>query len=169
MKKPEIHTLPEFYQNYVREVPEVNLSEALENSKNLIHSYLSELAPEKAHFRYAEDKWTVMQVIQHCLDTEKIMANRALRIARGDQTLLPGFNQDEFVKEVDVSERTLADITEEYLAVRHANQLFFKSLKTEDFIRIGNANGSPISVIGLGFIIVGHERHHLKILKERYV
>lgn len=169
MKKPEINTIPDFYQGYVSAVTEDNLLQALENSGKAMHILFSTLEQDKLHFRYAAGKWTIAEVIQHCIDTERIMATRALRIGRGDKTALPGFEQDDFAANADTTNRTLADIAEEYQAVRQSSISLFKSFREVDLWNIGNANGTPISAIGLGFIIAGHEQHHLRILEERYL
>ncbi len=170
MKKPEINTIPSFYQGYVKALPEEeNLLQVLESSRKTFYQFTIALAEDKTHFRYATGKWTILEVIQHCIDTERIMATRALRIARGDKTLLPGFEQDEFVENAGTAHRSLKEIAEEYQAVRQSSIALFKSLREEDFLRIGNANGADISALALGFIIAGHELHHLQILKERYL
>lgn len=120
------------------------------------------------NFRYAPGKWTVKEVLGHVADTERIFAYRALRIARGDQTPLAGFEQDDYVRGARFNERKLADVVEEYSDVRRANLDLFRSLDEEAWPRRGVANSSPVTVLALAYLIAGHELHHRKILGERY-
>ena len=120
------------------------------------------------NFRYAPGKWTVKEVLGHVADTERIFAYRALRIARGDQTPLADFEQDDYVRGARFSERKLADVVEEYSDVRRANLDLFRSLDEEAWRRRGAANNSPVTVLALAYLIAGHELHHRKILGERY-
>lgn len=120
------------------------------------------------NFRYAPGKWTVKEVLGHVADTERIFAYRALRIARGDQTPLAGFEQDDYVRGARFNERKLADVVEEYSDVRRANLDLFRSLDEEAWPRRGVANNSPVTVLALAYLIAGHELHHRKILGERY-
>jgi hypothetical protein len=120
------------------------------------------------NFRYAPGKWTVKEVLGHIADTERIFAYRAMRFARGDQTPLSGFEQDDYVRGARFSERKLADVVEEYSDVRRANLDLFRSLDDEAWRRRGVANNSPVTVLALAYIIAGHELHHRKIIEERY-
>jgi hypothetical protein len=120
------------------------------------------------NFRYAPDKWTVKDVLGHLADSERIFAYRALRIARADQTPLPGFEQDDFVRSGGFNERTLASLLEEFASVRSASLALYRSLDKDAWLRCGTANNDQISVRALAFITAGHELHHEKILEERY-
>jgi hypothetical protein len=120
------------------------------------------------NFRYAPEKWTVKEVLGHVSDTERIFAYRALRIARGDQTPLSGFEQDDYVRAGAFGERSLADLAEEFAHVRAATVALFHPLDKEAWVRRGAANKNEVSVRALAFIVAGHELHHRRILEERY-
>jgi hypothetical protein len=120
------------------------------------------------NFRYAPDKWSVKEVVGHIADTERIFAYRALRIARGDQTPLEGFEQEDYVRGARFGARKLADLVEEYADVRQASLALFRSLGEEAWPRRGVASGNPVTVLALAYLIAGHELHHRKILDERY-
>ena len=119
-------------------------------------------------FRYAPDKWTVKEVLGHVTDSERIFVYRALRIARGDQTPLQGFEQDDYVRGGNFGERALVDLAEEFVLVRAATIAFFKSLQKDAWPRRGVANKNEVTVRALAFIVAGHELHHRQILEERY-
>ena len=120
------------------------------------------------NFRYAPDKWTVKEVVGHVTDTERIFAYRAMRIARGDQTPLAGFEQYDYVDAAGFSTRELADLIEEYEDVRQATLSLFRSFDEEAWQRHGVASNNRVTVLALAYLIAGHELHHRKILEERY-
>ena len=129
---------------------------------------LSGLSSEQAGYRYEPGKWSVREVVGHMADTERIMAYRALRIARGDETALPGFDQDVFMAASGFDARTLEDLAGELAAVRRATVALVASLDDAALARRGTASGNPVTVRALVAIIAGHELHHLAILHERY-
>jgi uncharacterized damage-inducible protein DinB len=120
-------------------------------------------------FRYAPGKWTVKEVLGHITDTERIFSYRALRIARGDQTPLPGFEQDDYVRSGAFGDRTLAGLAEEFGAVRTASVSLLRSFNEEAWSRRGVASQKEVTVRALGFMIAGHQIHHRIILEERYL
>ena len=120
------------------------------------------------NFLYAAGKWTVKEVLGHITDTERIFAYRALRFASADQTPLPGFEQDDYVRSGGFSERTLADLAEEFGTVRSASISLFRSFKQDAWPRRGKANEKEVTVRALAFITAGHQIHHRIILEERY-
>lgn len=119
-------------------------------------------------YSYAAGKWTRKESFLHIIDTERVFTYRALRIARGDQTPMTGFDQDLFVANSDVSQRTGADLIAEYQAVRQATTVFFQSLPTEIWLRTGVASGSNLSVRAAAYIIAGHELHHINLFLDKY-
>jgi hypothetical protein len=125
-------------------------------------------ATDKADFRYAPGKWTVKEMLGHINDTERIMAYRALRIARGDKTPIEGFEQDDYVRNGNFAQRTLADLIEEFANVRTASVSLFRQFDTETGQRQGTVNNHATSARALAYIIAGHELHHRRILKEKY-
>jgi hypothetical protein len=130
---------------------------------------LRPVSEDIAAFRYDEGKWSVKQVIGHLIDVERIMTYRALRVARGDQTPLPGFDENAYAQTAGSDQRTLRSLLAELEATRAATAAFFHNLPAETWMRIGIANNNAISVRALAFIIAGHELHHREILQDRYL
>jgi uncharacterized damage-inducible protein DinB len=130
---------------------------------------LKQIPEEKAGFAYAEGKWTIIELLGHMLDTERIMAYRALRIARNDSTPLPGFEENDYVANAHFADRSLDSMREEFEYLRKANLFLIKSFNETEFSRVGISNDKPISVKALVFIIAGHLNHHIRILNERYL
>lgn len=157
----------EAYIHLVNE--EYTLTEELEISvHNLIH-FVREIPMDKYDYRYAEGKWTIKDILQHIIDSERIFAYRALRFSRNDTTPLPGFDENSYAANTDAAKRSINDLLTEMSAVRHANIMMFKSFTAEDLIRKGTASGYTVSVRALGFLLIGHQNHHIKIFKERYL
>jgi len=149
--------------------PAYSLTEELEISvHNFIH-FVREIPMDKYDYRYAEGKWTIKDIIQHVIDSERIFAYRALRFARADETPLPGFDENMYGNTANGDDRTINDLLTEMSAVRHANIMMFKSFKEQEFLRKGTASGYTVSVRALGFLIIGHQNHHMKIFRERYL
>ena len=119
--------------------------------------------------RYAPGKWTAKDIVQHIIDTERIMSYRAMRLSRNDQTPLPGFDEQSFGEFANASHRTISDLYDEYAIVRKASIALFNSFDDEMLLRSGTCSEQKISVIALGFVLVGHATHHANILKERYL
>ncbi len=158
-----------YYEGYIKAVGNQDIIRKLKNQQNEIDDFLAEIPEEKYEYAYAEGKWTVKQLIGHLIDTERVMAYRAMRIARNDQTALPGFDQDLYVENLDLSKRTYMDLVDEFLLMRQANLYFYKSLSESDFRKKGTASDNTISVGALLYIIAGHVEHHFNILKQRYL
>ena len=169
MNKSQLTEVPPFYTNYVKLVETNHLIEALMENKESTEFFFKTIPKEKEDFRYAEGKWSIKEVLSHIIDTERIMAYRALRFARNDQTPLPGFEENDYVKYAGATGRFMEDIIGEFLANRASRISLFKSLSEEAVLRTGTANNSKISVLALGFIIVGHTLHHKNIIRERYL
>ena len=157
-----------YAERYILLVTGDNILAALTAQLKQTATLLSGRGERDGNFRYAPDKWTVKEVVGHVADTERIFAYRAMRIARGDQTPLEGFEQDDYVRGARFGARKLADLVEEYADVRQASLALFRSLDEEAWLRRGVANGNPVTVLALAYLIAGHELHHRKILDERY-
>jgi uncharacterized damage-inducible protein DinB len=172
MKITDIHSdeYAPYQEAYITLVDDAySLIEELEISvHNLIH-FVREIPMDKYDYRYAEGKWTIKDIIQHLIDAERIFAYRALRFSRGDETELPGFDENSYADNAYGSERTINDLLTEMSAVRHANIMMFKSFKPDDLLKKGTASGYTVSVRAFGFLIIGHQNHHIKIFKERYL
>ena len=130
---------------------------------------MKSIANDKLEYRYDKGKWTIKEVIQHLMDAERIFAYRALRIARQDQTPLPGFEQNDYVQPSQANERSLDDLINEFKAIRASTVALFNSFTDKMLLAKGTASNSPVSVRAIGFIIMGHEIHHCQVIKERYL
>lgn len=158
-----------YYEQYIRLAREGDVVEALADALETTGALLAELSEEQGNFRYADGKWSLKEVIGHVADGERIMSYRLLRASRGDKTPLAGFDQDEFMKSAPFGSWTMKQIREEYLSVRRATLSLLRGLTEDAWTRSGIANGSDISARALAYIIAGHELHHLRIIKERYL
>lgn len=159
-----------YYETYVRLIPaDADPLALLQQQPRELRQLLESLTDEQALFAYAPGKWTIKESLVHMIDTERIFAYRALRIARGDQQSLPGFDQDSYVPTSGANARALADILDEYDTVRAATLSLLRSFQPEAFERLGSASNNPVSVRALAYIIPGHEAHHLQLLRERYL
>lgn len=158
-----------YYHTYTGLSRGENLYKRLETgSKSLLQVY-SDIGEENAHFRYADGKWAVKEVLGHITDTERIMAWRALAFARGDQSRYPGFDQDDYLKNANFSDLPLDQLLNDYRIVRNSTISLFRSFTPEMLMKSGIASSCRFTVRALGFIIAGHEMHHIKILNERYL
>ena len=153
---------------YVALVEENDILSAMEQQSSATQKLLAALDETRAGFRYRDDKWSIKEVIGHVADAERIIGYRALAVARGETQPLPGFDENEYVRNANFDEWRVGDLAEQYALVRRANIVLFKNLQAEAWERRGTANGQSVSVRGLVYVIVGHERHHLGILRERY-
>ncbi|MDF0717242.1 DinB family protein [Muricauda sp. 334s03] len=158
-----------FYQTYIMALDNVELIEELKNGKKTLLSLLDEIPEEKLNYAYAEGKWSLAEALVHMMDTERIFQYRALCIARNDKTPLPGFDQDNYVPFSNAANRSKTSLVEEYSTVRDATISLFNSFDDEAITRVGLASGSKMSVRALGFIISGHQAHHVRVIKERYL
>lgn len=159
----------EFYQTYISKVNDQPLIDGLVQTKETTVALLNSIPEEKYNFAYGVNKWTIKELIQHIIDTERIFAIRALRIARNDQTSLPGFDQDEFNPFSGANQRTKQELIQDYMAARNNTIALFNSFSDEMLLRIGIASSQKLSARAAGFIIIGHENHHIQILRERYL
>ncbi len=157
-----------YYLTYLKKTEGLSLDSLVENFDKVLQ-FLQDIPQDKQEYRYAEGKWTIKEVVLHLIDTERIFSYRALRIARQDQTPMPGFDQDQYVAPSKANHRTFQSLLKEYIAVKTATITLFESFDQEMLTQIGTASNHPISVRAMGFIIMGHENHHCEIIKERYL
>jgi len=167
--RPNSDEYAPYYGTYISKVPDDGI-DVVHHLMDQHHETVDALrkAKGKGDYAYAEGKWTVKDVIEHVCDAERVFAYRALRIARGDTTPLPGFEQDDYVKTAQAGRRTMDDLLDELWSVRAATLSLAKHLPKEALTLRGTASGNPVSVRALLYIIAGHERHHLMLLRERY-
>ncbi len=159
---------PAYYQPYIASVS-ADVRKEFEQQKETLFDFISNIPKEKENYAYAPEKWTVKEVIGHLLDTERIMAYRALRFARNDQHELAGFEENDYVKHSNYSDRSLESLAKEFVAIRTSNLFLFNQFTEQEWSRMGQANKNAISVRALLFILVGHINHHQKVLQERYL
>jgi hypothetical protein len=167
--RPEAGEYVAYYGKYVSQVPEGDVVETLERQVGETLALLGTLGEERAGRGYEPGKWSVKELVGHLSDAERVFAYRALRFARGDRTPLPGFDQDPYVLAGNFNARTLSDVAEEFAEVRRATLRLLRSLDEEAWARRGLASDNEITVRALAYIIAGHEAHHVRILRERYL
>lgn len=167
--RPDATECAPFHLAYVGLVQDGAVLQTLERQLHDTTALLESLPAGKADFAYAPGKWTVKEVLGHVIDAERIFSYRALRIARGDETPLPGFDENRYVPASGASRRTLIDLLAEFHAVRRATLALFEHLPAEAAARTGTVGGARVSVRALAWVITGHERHHVGILRERYL
>lgn len=158
-----------YYSKYTSLVTEPSIIAVLEEQCDVIEQTYGSLPEERGTYTYEAGKWTIKEALSHLIDGERIFAYRALRIARGDETPIEGFEQDGYIENSHANERTFDDLKEELLECRRSNLRQFKNLKEADWSRMGTASGSPVSVRALAYIMAGHIRHHFNIHNERYL
>lgn len=158
-----------FYHTYILALGDVGLIQELNRGRDEFLALLEEIPESKLGYAYAEGKWTLAELLLHIMDAERVFQYRALCFARNDKTPLPGFDQDEYVPQSNAAARTKADLMQEYTAIRESTLCLFNSFDEDVLKRIGMVSGSRMSVRALGFIISGHQAHHVKIIRERYL
>jgi len=167
--RPDPGEYDPYYQAYISRVPDGSLLTILDDQGRETQRLLAGIADAKALHRYAPGKWSVKEVVGHVTDAERIFAYRALRFARGDRTPLSGFDENVYAPAGKFDARPLADLAAELDAVRRATLALFGGLDAATLERRGPANQHEISVRALAYVIAGHERHHVAILRERYL
>lgn len=158
-----------YYEKYIALVPDGDVLSILEEQMVDTQSLLRGLPAGVSTYRYAPGKWSVNELVGHVIDSERIFAARALRFARNDPTPLPGFEQDDYVRNSNFDEYPIAELASEWESVRRATIFLFKHLEEPAWMRRGVANNAEVSVRALAYIIAGHELHHREILGTRYL
>lgn len=166
---PDTSEYPSYARPYVDLVAGADVLEALAAQQADVIRLLESVDEKRAEFEYAPGKWSVKQVVNHIIDAERVFAYRALCIARNDLRPLPGFDENDYAGYAPAATLTLRELRNEFQAVRSATICLFRNLPEEAWLRRGNANQYDVTVRGLAFQIAGHERHHVKILRERYL
>ena len=162
-------SFPEYFHDYISKVPEGNPIELLQFGIKETLSSLAMVSEEKAKQSYAKGKWSIKDIIQHLIDTERIFCYRALVIARCETIKLPGYEHASYAENAVANSRSLKDLMEEFRNLRQSSIDLFKSFTAEMLKQHGNANGLDISVEQLQYILIGHELHHLQVIHEKYL
>jgi hypothetical protein len=166
--RPEPGEYNSYYERYISLIPGSDILATLDTQRRQMMLLLSGRDEADGDFRYAPGKWNAKEVLGHVCDTERIFAYRALRISRGDQTPIEGFEQDDYVKNGPFGRAPLTDAVEDYIAVRRATLTLFRNLDEAAWSRRGVANKNEISVRAIAYLVAGHELHHRRILEEKY-
>jgi hypothetical protein len=171
MSKLENNEYASFYRPYIQVLldNDKNIVENLRDSYNKTIQTLENLDAEKQLFQYAEGKWTIKEIIQHIIDTERVFNYRALRFARNDASELSGFDQNFYVSNSNANTIDFQDLLEEFSLLRRSTILMYQNFTNKALLLKGNANGKPVSVRALGFITSGHLLHHLQVINNRYL
>ncbi len=169
INKPQPGEYAPYYERYIALVNGPELITALEEGERNFLAFARTIPADKAEHKYAPDKWTVKEVLSHIIDTERVFGYRALTFSRNDKSALPGFDENEWTPESNAGSRSLHDLLNEYKFVRGSTISLFKGCTAEMAERTGTASNNKISVRALGFIIAGHEIHHAKVIRERYL
>lgn len=169
LARPAADEYNPYYERYISKVPDGDIVQLLASQLAATSELLESIPEAKGTYRYAPEKWTLKESVGHVIDSERIFAYRALRVARGDTTPLASFDQDLYVPTSRANERTMHDLAEELGYVRRATLALFRNLDEEAMGRRGTASDSPVTPRALAYIIAGHQLHHVQILKERYL
>src|SRR5271157_979234 len=166
--RPEPGEYAPYYERYISLITGSDILGTLDGQRRQMLLLLSGRDQSDGDIRYAADKWSVKEVLGHVCDTERIFAYRALRISRGDRTPIEGFEQDDYVKNGPFARASLAEIIEDYIAVRRATLTLLRNLEEAAWTRRGVAKKNEVTVRALAYIMAGHELHHRRILEEKY-
>ena len=156
------------FAGYVSLVPEEDIVSVIEQQSSETQKLIASLDESRAMYRYAEGKWSVKEVIGHITDAERVFGYRALCISRGDKSSLPGFDENEYMRNANFDDWRVGDLAESYALTRRANIVMFRNMREDVWDWRGIANNNEITVRALAYVIAGHERHHLRVLRERY-
>lgn len=159
----------EYYHRYIQLVEEKTITDGLFQGQELLLRELSALSDSTWEYRYEANKWTLKEVLQHIIDTERIFCYRALCISRGEKGALPGYDENEYTEHSLANLKAPADLIEEYRTTRSASISLFKGFSIGQLDLVGKANSSDTSVAAIGFILCGHELHHLSIIHSKYL
>jgi hypothetical protein len=168
MNRPLESEYAPYYQGYLAHVNEDEILPVLRSQLDALDVLLGGVGPERETYAYAEGKWSIRELVGHLIDTERVFGYRAFCIARGESRNLPGFDENEYMLSAPYNQIDLEDLLSELRLVRLSNIAMLRNLDDEAWMRIGTANDNQVSVRALAFIMAGHVRHHMGVLRERY-
>ena len=169
MPKPQPSDFPVYFGRYISQVTTDSLSEAVKEYTEALSTFYTNLPEEKADYSYAPGKWTLKELLQHVVDTERIMSYRLLRIARKDKTPLASFDENTYAENSLAGTRSFASIKEEFIPLRKSTDLLIQSLNEEQLSAEGVASNNPVTANAVGYIIFGHMLHHKNVVEEKYL
>jgi len=167
--RPHESDIPSYYLNYTKLTEGNDLIKTLDESNSITLDLLKNIPVSKEDYAYAAGKWSIKQVMSHIIDSERVFAYRALRFSRRDATVLPGFEENDYAENANVSGRNLDDIKNEYLAVRDSTIQLYRYMTTDMLDFKGFANEVSVTARAIGWIIAGHNVHHCNVIKDRYL
>ncbi|HET55002.1 MAG TPA: DinB family protein [Ignavibacteria bacterium] len=169
MKKPCLTDLPEYYRRYIEKVIDKDILQYFSEQKNYVIDFFTSIGEEKSQSRYAENKWSIKQILGHLCDSERVFITRALKFARNEKQPLPGFDENDYVNSANFDELSLDILVDDFKKMRDSHISLFKTFNDEILDRKGIANNTEYSVSSVLFIMAGHVDHHIKVIKEKYL
>jgi hypothetical protein len=157
------------FQNYIGKAADTDVLKSIKQSSKSLKKLLKEIPKKKRDYAYAEEKWTIKELLQHMIDAERVFAYRALRFARLDATPLPGFDENSWADAANKIDRDWEDLEKEFKLVRASTEMLYASLGEPELLFTGTASNHPLNALALGYVIAGHVQHHVDIIYERYL
>jgi hypothetical protein len=167
MRKPNLNEIPEYYHQYVNLVPDGDFSKLMTKNVNQLRDTLDKNT-KGSNYAYADGKWTILEIVSHLIDVERVMMNRVHAFVRGEKNAILGFDHDAYVADADLSNKSVSGLFEEFELIRAANLAMFRNFSDEEWERTGTANNVQFTVRGLAYIMMGHVIHHLNVIEEKY-
>ena len=167
--KPNPNEVPDFYRGYIDSCIETDLIDALNNGLAEASEFINSIPGQKENYSYAEGKWTVKEVLIHIIDAERVFGYRAMRFSRLDETPLAMFKENHYTPNSNAAARDIPSIKKEFEGLRNSNIEMFKGMNQQMMDFIGIANNNKMSVKAIGWMIAGHTKHHIKVLREKYL
>ncbi|MDZ4665111.1 MAG: DinB family protein [Bacteroidota bacterium] len=168
MKPKQTDHLP-YYSYYIDLVEQDEIVDALVEGKKWVSAFIKSVPDSEAEYAYTDKKWTVKQVLNHMIDTERILCYRALCFARGEKQLLPAFDENTYAANANLKNTDFNLLCEEFVAVREASVLLFKQLGAKELQIKGTTGLGDVTVLSIGYMMCGHALHHIKVIQERYL
>ena len=165
----DLEYIPPAYQKYVKWVKDYNVVSLLTKNRKYSLDFFQGLPPEKGDFFYAPGKWSVKEILQHLIDVERVFIYRAMRFSRLDPTDLPGFDADFYLESASIEDVSYKNVLDEWAALRESSILFYKNLNPKFLDRTGRASGHEFSVKSIAYVLAGHTRHHIEVIKDKYL
>ena len=169
MPRPDVSAVPQYFHNYINQVEGNDFVDAMKKQTPVFVGFLEKIPGPKRDYSYGEGKWTIKELLLHIIDAERVFAYRALCFARKEKASLPSFDENDYAKNSKAENRDWDDLVDEFKAVRLSSEIMFGSFDNDQLMSVGIANKNPISVNAIGFVMIGHINHHIKIIKERYL
>ncbi len=167
--RPQKQDYIAYFEHYINLVSESDIISALKNNLQSSLQFFKSIPSNKFDYQYSPHKWTIKEVINHIIDTERVFSYRALCFSRGETQILPGFDENEYANHADLSNVAFEDLVMEFDIVRQATIMQFSHLPSDKLLLKGKSAAGENNVLSLGYMIVGHTQHHINVVKERYL